>query len=98
MAGDRTVGEVQFDANGAPTLYVRYTYDETGSIIGFSLWYEGDTSWTSYYFLKNLQGDIIQIYKGSNNDLVAEYSYDSWGNVISATGELAETNPFRYRG
>jgi RHS repeat-associated core domain len=33
---------------------------------------------------------------------MVEYSYDSWGKVISTTGSLASTvgvqNPFRYRG
>lgn len=39
-----------------------------------------------------------------DNDLniVVNYTYDSWGNVVSITGSLAETlgkdNPFRYRG
>ena len=39
-----------------------------------------------------------------DNDLniVAEYTYDSWGKLLSVTGSLAETvgkaNPFRYRG
>ena len=39
-----------------------------------------------------------------DNDLniVTEYTYDSWGRVLSITGSLAETvgkaNPFRYRG
>ena len=98
VVGGRTVGALRYDATGAAELYVRYTYDESGSIIGFSLWYEGDTAWTPYYFLKNLQGDVLQVYKESDNTVVAEYSYDSWGNVISATGELAELNPFRYRG
>ena len=26
------------------------------------------------------------------------YTYDAWGRVISATGVLANLNPFRYRG
>ena len=30
--------------------------------------------------------------------VVAEYEYDPYGNIISATGELAEVNPLRYRG
>ena len=39
-----------------------------------------------------------------DNDLniVTEYTYDSWGKLLSVTGSLAETvgktNPFRYRG
>ena len=34
----------------------------------------------------------------ANGEVVAEYEYDPYGNIISATGELAEDNPLRYRG
>ena len=30
--------------------------------------------------------------------VVAEYTYDAWGNTISATGTWAAVNPLRYRG
>ena len=29
---------------------------------------------------------------------VAEYSYNAWGKVLSATGTMAAINPIRYRG
>ena len=49
----------------------------------------------------NLQGDVIGIYDGNGN-VVVEYTYDSWGKLISITGSLASTigikNPLRYRG
>ena len=38
----------------------------------------------------------------TNGNVVVEYTYDSWGKLISITGSLASTigvkNPFRYRG
>lgn len=59
-----------------------------------------------YYYLKNAQDDIIGLLD-SNYNLVAEYLYDSWGNVISIkdnlgneitdTSNIAYINPFRYR-
>ena len=54
---------------------------------------------TEYYYLKNIQGDIIGILDGSGTSVV-EYSYDSWGKVIEISGnqELGKRNPFRYRG
>ena len=42
-------------------------------VIGFKL------NNNSYYYKKNLQGDIIGIYDSSLN-LIAKYSYDAWGN------------------
>ncbi len=53
---------------------------------------------TALHFIKNLQGDVIRVYRVSDKAIVATYSYDSWGNITSATGEVAEENPFRYRG
>ncbi len=60
-----------------------------------------------YFYLKNLQNDIIGIIN-SDNEIVAKYKYDSWGNILSITnGEnedvsndfthIANINPFRYR-
>lgn len=64
---------------------------------GIGLWYPGDTAWTYYYFAKNLQGDVLEVYAASDHSLVASYSYDSWGNILSKSGTLADINPFRYR-
>jgi RHS repeat-associated protein len=30
--------------------------------------------------------------------IVAEYSYDAWGNILSQSGDLADINPLRYAG
>ena len=56
---------------------------------------------TPYYFLKNLQGDIIAIVN-ANGETVVRYRYDAWG-VCTITGDtsncnIATINPFRYRG
>ena len=54
----------------------------------------------AYYFLKNLQGDIIAITNNKGN-VVASYTYDAWGvcTIVSDnTGIIARINPFRYRG
>ena len=56
---------------------------------------------TVYYYMYNPQGDVIGLFN-DNLDVVVEYAYDSWGNLVSMTGSLASTlgqdNPFRYRG
>ncbi len=56
---------------------------------------------TPYYFLKNLQGDIVAI-TDKNGEVVARYNYDAWG-VCTVTQDtsacrIATVNPFRYRG
>ena len=72
-----------------------YFYDENGSVLGIV--YGGE----NYYFRKNFRGDVLAILTASG-EVVVEYSYDPWGNILAVTGTLASTlgvdNPFRYRG
>ena len=53
----------------------------------------------SYYYKKNAQGDIVAILDGEGVEL-ASYTYDACGNITTVSGDeqLAENNPFRYRG
>ena len=54
-----------------------------------------------FYFLKNLQGDVIALVDKSGK-VVARYSYDAWGvcTIESDTSgcNIAMINPYRYRG
>ena len=57
---------------------------------------------STYYYVRNVQGDIIKILDG-NMEEVVEYKYDTWGNVIGMEGSdygkwVGSLNPFRYRG
>ena len=53
-----------------------------------------------YYFIKNLQGDVIAIVD-KDAKTVARYSYDAWGvpkiDSDSSGCSIATINPFRYR-
>jgi len=51
-----------------------------------------------YYFIKNLQGDVIAIVD-KNAQTVARYSYDAWGvcTVTQDSVGIATITPFRYR-
>ena len=73
---------------------IYYLYEQTG-MIGFEL------NGTPYYYVRNLQGDVTKIL-AANGSVVVQYSYDSWGKILSVTGSLASTvgakNPIRYRG
>ena len=107
-----TVAEQRFTSSGAERYTLRYLYDESSSPVGFGIQYPGETTWKNYYFAKNLQGDVIALYRwdGSNNGvLVATYKYDPWGKplgIYNASGSsisqtasnVAAYNPFRYRG
>ena len=79
------------------TDHIVYLYDESG-IIGME--YTATSGATStYYYLRNLQGDVIGIYN-TNGNRVAEYAYDAWGNcsITLDTNGIASRNPIRYRG
>ena len=79
--------------------YVLYYYDENGVPISFRTRVNGVS--TNYYYVKNLQGDIVAITNNAGTKVV-EYTYDAWGKVLTTTGSLASTigttNPYRYRG
>lgn len=79
------------ESDGVRTL----TYYHGGSgIIGFN--YNG----TDYYFRKNLQGDVTEIYTSAGLK-VASYAYDAWGKVLAVNNYTADNigdlNPIRYR-
>lgn len=78
---------------GSDTL--KFAYDAEGVPLTLQI---GDTY---YFYLTNLQGDVIGI-TDSTGTTVVSYTYDAWGNPLSTTGSLASTigtlNPLRYRG
>ena len=82
---------------GANNIYFQYNGDKP---IGFIL------NQNQYYYLTNPSGDIVGI-TDSKCDLIATYTYDEWGKLLSIeTAEennseqlkIAEINPLRYRG
>ena len=83
------MAEQTFYASGSPRDTLKYLLDEKNSPVGFSIQYPGNASnyWQSYYFGKNLQGDVVNLYRSDpkgNSDvatLVATYRYDPWGKV-----------------
>ena len=78
-------------------------YDTSDSPIGIFLTRDGTsgTRVTSrYWYVKNLQGDVVAIRDESGTDVV-QYSYNAWGKVIvvsdTTTFSLSTLNPFLYR-
>mgnify|MGYP004674923359 FL=1 len=70
---------------------IDFIYDDSNQPLAMK--YNG----TLYYYILNAQGDVVRIIDGSRN-VVASYSYDPWGKIISSSGTLADVNPLRYRG
>ena len=89
MAGDLLMSET---TNGQ-TLW--FTYDSNANLFSMV------TGGKHYFYQRNLQNDIIALVDESG-DTVVNYTYDSWGKVLSITGSRKDTigqlNPFRYRG
>ena len=83
--------------------FIADIYDETGSSIGMQYRTSSmaENVFETYYFEKNLQGDVIAIYNASGTKLVS-YIYDAWGVCIEilhiSNVGAAQYNPFRYRG
>ena len=76
---------------GSDTLY--FAYDASTPM---SVTYNGST----YYYVTNLQGDVTAILNTAGAPVVT-YTYDAWGNILSANGTMADSlgtlNPLRYR-
>lgn len=97
--------KVVFQKTNNEVLY--FDYDENGQVITVQYYNNSTNEYESYIYIKNLQGDIIEILDEQFN-LVAKYNYDSWGNVLSVTdangtqitdqNHIGNMNPFRYRG
>ena len=72
-----------------------FSYDANGSVVSVNF------NGTDYYYVRNGQGDVIKLIDG-NGATVTEYTYDTWGKLVSCSGSLSATlgtlNPFRYRG
>ena len=103
MAGVRsskTVGSTTYDFTTLSGLVTRQTgggktidfvYDENNQPLAMK--YNN----TLYYYVLNAQGDVVRIVNSSRS-VVASYTYDPWGKIISSSGTLADINPLRYRG
>ena len=87
-----------FHSGATASVRIVFLYDES-SMVGFE--YITADGNNIYYYLRNLQGDVIGIYDSFGTN-VAEYNYDAWGNcTINSTTTnytIAHANPIRYRG
>lgn len=82
-------GQVVRQTWGSNVLDIIYD----NSNVPYAMVYNGAT----YYYILNQQGDVVSLID-KNKNIVAAYSYDAWGKLLSSAGSMAETNPIRYRG
>ena len=95
------VARETISVDGTVTTVMDFIYDESGRPFALKYSDDGGKSFDTYYYVLNLQGDVVKLVwyiPGFEYEAVATYTYDAWGNILSATGELAEINPLRYRG
>ena len=87
-------GKVMRETVGSTVM--DFAYDESGR--PFAMTYQSaNEDPQTYYYVLNLQGDVVKLVTASGTE-AASYAYDAWGNLLSATGSMAYTNPLRYCG
>lgn len=101
----KTVGGVTYNYIYASGKLMRQTWTESGTAhvmdffydekgAPYALKYDG----TTYFYLLNLQGDVIGI-TSSTGSRYGVYRYDAYGNIISQSSHsILAKNPLRYRG
>jgi RHS repeat-associated protein len=85
--GDKVIAET--DANN--NIIAEYTWDNLGNPV--TMVKGGKT----YYYHLNGHRDVTAL-TDENGNVVAEYQYDAWGNILSQSGTMASSNPYRYAG
>ena len=83
--------------SGSSATIMDFIYDNQGLPFALNYSTNNGSSFTTYYYVLNLQGDVVKLVDGGGTS-VASYAYDAWGNLLSASGSMAYTNPLRYRG
>lgn len=103
-------GKLIYQYSNDEDFTVKYLYDQNGEPYGFIT--EGKDNFegiNTFYYVKNLQGDIESIVSARTGKTFVNYRYDAWGNttlsVSSSDFELAlagiivaANNMLAYRG
>ena len=75
--------------SGSSATIMDFIYDNQAFALNYST--NNGSSFTTYYYVLNLQGDVVKLVDGSGTS-VASYAYDAWGNLLSSSGSKAEIN------
>ena len=85
--------QLMADVGAADAFY--FHYSSGGELIGYT--YKTAEAETECILVKNQQGDVERVIS-ADGTILAAYTYDAWGNVLTSEGSLAAANPIRYRG
>lgn len=83
--------QVVYETDANNNLLAEYGWDANG--LPVTMTKNGQT----YYYQRNGHGDVTALTDASGA-VVAQYTYDAWGNILSQSGEMAASNPYRYAG
>lgn len=106
--------KVKTNSTGTVTDTYTYVYNgsqlsqmtKNGNVLNFFYDGEGRPAYftynnTTYYYVTNLQGDVVAILD-STGTMVVNYHYDAYGVLLQTGGTMASTlgtlNPLTYRG
>ena len=92
-SGTKLAAEV---TNGTVTMYF---YDESDAPLGVAVKGPNETNFTTYFYDRNLHGDIVGIFNTDGYRLVS-YTYDAWGNFTRVNHDstaLSIKDAFTYR-
>ena len=67
----------QILAQKTGSTILSFFYDQQGNRVAMA-----DGSNKFYYYIYNLQGDVIALADASTGKLAATYTYDAWGEIV----------------
>ena len=89
-------GKVVRESYGSKVL--DFIYDAAGRPFALRYSSNGGSSFVTYYYRLNLQGDVIALVN-TDGSTEAIYEYDAWGYpVYTSATTMSSINPLRYRG
>ena len=74
--------------SGSSTNILRFSYNASGNVVAVDYSTDNGSTFNTYYYLRNAQNDIVKLIDKTGATVV-EYTYDSWGKLLSTSGSLA---------
>ena len=76
--------------SGSSAKILRFSYGASGNVVAVDYSTDNGSTLNTYYYLRNAQNDIVKLIDKTGATVV-EYTYDSWGKLLSTSGSLAST-------